>query len=807
MTTDRPVAAGLSLLRATRDLFFREFDGLVLEMAATAQGRFTALAEQTGNVREQRARRDTLLDFQRLRDAWIKGVTHDWQRLGGQPGLAAMRRDDRRGQGLSLIGDDEIENGILVSRLVLLVEDKLSQEVNDLKLRIAQLEGGTEAVNQNGFQVDSLAALLVEHWTKCGLTRQSWMSVQDVLAPLLAQRMLAACQHANEFLIRQGVLPVIDRSQMVRRAPSGSGAAASRDAAALASDAAGRAGFAGGRGQDGGFISGAGTGFSSYGPGPAASGRGGTGTRSTGGGAPSTGGMAGHGHTRSALAEETRMLTATTPLARARQRAQGVLGQLRRLLTDKGAEVDATQPAALSPALVEALDRGATGRAAVGDTVAVSPDAAGVQQVAVALRERSTELKRKAASSSEKATIEIVALMFQAILAEERIPAGVRVWFARLQMPVLRVALAEPEFFGTLQHPARQLIDRMGSCVLGFDASGVQASAMEAEIRRVVQVIEQYPETGRRVFQLVLDEFQKFLSHFLTEKGTTRQLVSVAQQMEQKETLVIQYIIELRKMLDKMKVRDEIREFLFKVWAEALAVSALRNGPRHADTLVLKRTATDLLWAAGAKPNREDRARVIRELPQVLQRLRQGMQLLGLAANAQDAHIKCLSDILADAFMSKTEAIPQQQIDAMAHQLEQLEDALEGETTGDIELDPETLEVMLGIDASAFEVLANGASQPSPAMLAWARELELGHWFVLDHNSQVAQVQLIWRSDRRQLYLFASAAGVNYLIQARRLAAYLQAGLLAPTEDEPLTVRATREALSKLEANPERLLE
>jgi hypothetical protein len=64
-----------------------------------------------------------------------------------------------------------------------------------------------------------------------------------------------------------------------------------------------------------------------------------------------------------------------------------------------------------------------------------------------------------------------------------------------------------------------------------------------------VQVIEQYPETGRRVFQLVYDEFQRFLSRFLTEKGPTQKLVSIAQQVEQKETMAIQYTIELRKML------------------------------------------------------------------------------------------------------------------------------------------------------------------------------------------------------------------------------------------------------------------
>ena len=100
----------------------------------------------------------------------------------------------------------------------------------------------------------------------------------------------------------------------------------------------------------------------------------------------------------------------------------------------------------------------------------------------------------------------------------------------------------------------------------------------------MVQVIEQYPETGRRVFQLVYDEFQKFLSRFLTEKGDTQRLVSVAQQVEQKETMAIQYTIELRKMLNDMPVRDEIREFLFKVWAEVLAVAAVKHGPQHAET-------------------------------------------------------------------------------------------------------------------------------------------------------------------------------------------------------------------------------
>ena len=43
-------------------------------------------------------------------------------------------------------------------------------------------------------------------------------------------------------------------------------------------------------------------------------------------------------------------------------------------------------------------------------------------------------------------------------------------------------------------------------------------------------------------------------------------------------------------------------------------------------------------------------------------------------------------------------------------------------------------------------------------------------------------------------------------LHSEQVAAYLQAGLLVPSEEEALTVRATRDAMAKLEANPERLL-
>jgi hypothetical protein len=770
---------------------------------------------------------------------------------------------------LELIGDDVVEKKILSSRLALAVREKASWDLNDLKVRMQHLEGTDDLPSHDVLQPEAVAQLLIEQWTAADLNRDSWTLVKDVIQQHMVERLLEAYKRTNKFLIDNGVLPDIDLAKKVKRGSSSPGgrrgaggqgaqgeSAGSGDDASGAQGGSARAGYGGGDGGGGG---GGGGGEGGYGAGASDS-------RSYGGGGGDTdhgvglgqggyggyGGGAGSGQggyggpggnsrpmgsqgkggsgdgavTRGAgsVHDETRMMTSGTPLARARQRANGVLGQLRRLLTDRVAGFDINHETRPSPALDEALSihqtavqntvagpvggamqSGTGAPAGVGDEIVVY-DNARVEQVAVELRQRTGELKKKAVTSTEKATIEIVALMFQSILAEERIPPAVRVWFARLQMPVLRVAIAEPEFFGSLSHPARQLIDRMGSCVMGFDASSIGGSALETEIKRVVQVIEQYPETGRRVFQLVYDEFQKFLSRFLTEKGPTQRLVSVAQQVEQKETMAIQYTIEMRRMLNDMPVREEIREFLFKVWAEVLAVSAVKNGPQHEETLSLKKSATDLVWAASAKPNRNDRARVIQDLPALLIKLRQGMELMGILGSEQEGHIKVIGDTLADAFLSKTEAIPQAHIEAMAQRLANLEDFVGDDPNTDLPLDAESIEMMLGIDASMIEVVADGGSRPTIAMVAWAQELQLGNWFTIDHNGVTAQVQYVWRSDRKQLHLFASPEGRSYLIQARRLASYLQAGLLLPNEEEALTVRATRDALAKLDANPERLL-
>ena len=835
-----------NLAAQAREIFATQAALALPDLAKAILEKLSILMDQPGSAPETQAKREAWMAFQTAGKAWVNGTHKAWKFVQTKPIQSSAAQADIDVGNFQLMDNDVMEGKILSSRLALRLLDVATWELNDLRLRVQHLEHISELDSGDILRPEVQARLMVEQWADAGLSREAWVTVQTVIQTRMAEYLLHSYHSANEFLVQNGVMAEIDLRPLVKRTPSAivKTPAASGDPShpsfntnSSASQSPGsRSGqgyapggrdtgnsrYSGGGSGSGSGASGGGGSSGSGGAGGSGGGNGGSGSYQSTQRGGAAGGGVGRGSTEGPVTrsagsaqEETRMQTATSPLARARMRAQGVMGTLKRLLSHQVAGFDDTRGAQASPQLAQALagmGGGQGGGPGSGHTSTVVVDEPaegfGQQHVALAtteLRQRTSTLKKAASTSAEKATIEIVALMFQAILAEDRIPPAIRVWFARLQMPVLRVAISEPDFFGTLEHPARRLIDRMGSCVLGFDVA-VSGGAMEIEIKRIVQVIEQYPETGRRVFQLVYDEFQKFLSKFLSENGSNARVVSIAQQVEQKETMAIQYTIEMRKMLNDMPVRDEIREFLFKIWAEVLALAAMRNGAQHEQTITLKRAASNLVWAASAKPNRADRAKVIADLPKLLQLLRLGMTMLAMDSTAQDQQLKIISDTLADAFMSKTDVISAERIDAMAKRLTNLEDYLSDEDVGDLPLDTEALVMMIGIDASDIEVVTDGGSQPSEAMRAWAQELQLGAWFSLDHNGRISNVQFAWRSDRKQLHLFASSDGRNFLIQARRLAAYLQAGLLLPTEEEALTVRATRDALAKLEANPERLL-
>ncbi|MFM8901310.1 MAG: DUF1631 family protein [Burkholderiales bacterium] len=761
MATD---ANSLALAARARRSFV---EGLLNAVPSVVQAVEQAARHQLSQVAERglvMRRRDLVDDLQKAASFWLSGMVTTLQEALNTGSVSMSRFGDLSGpegraNKMSLVDNDTIEGEILSSRLALAMMDRASWEFTDLRSRISALEGRDEFESNDILRPHVLARIATHAWRQAGLSHDGWQLLQEALHDELSHFAEEAYHEANRWLIAQHVLPEIDLRPFIRRSR-----------ATMVPAPAARPNYA----------------------------------STTAMGAPD----------RSGGYDDTRPATQAGQLVRGADHAQAVLSRLNKMVSrhlPEFADTARAQPTSAGlNAAISVAQQGVVERmqpTSHADTTAPSQgEAASAPVMLEELAQRKQTLKQAAATSVERATIEIVALLFQSILMEERIPATVRVWFARLQMPVLRVAVSEPDFFAAAEHPARRLIDRMGACVMGFDThSSPLGETLEKEIKRVVQVVEAYPDTGRRVFQTVLNEFEKFLENYFSQDNeTTRKGVSLAQQVEQRETLAIQYTIELRKMLSDVPVQEGVRDFLFQVWADVLAMTAVKSGKFGEEIKEMKAAATDLIWSASAKVTRDERADVIRRLPPLLKLLRDGMQNAGVPLPKQDEHIQTLNDSLAQAFTAKTASIPQARLEELKARLETLEELLP--EADDMEIDSNMVMDLSGHETAELEVVASGGTAPTPAMLAWTKDLQVGGWYKLDYRDRNEAVQLAWQGMRKQLHLFVSPQGRGILFQQHRLAAFLQSGLLVPAQDEALTVRATRNAMAKLDADPSRLL-
>ena len=819
------------------------------------------LMSQTGAPDLVTRRRDLVLDLPRQAPRWHQCMVQALRAAVTPPPPGTQRPTHTlmatKASELALVDDDTIELEIVASRMALAIMDKASWEFSDLRYRMSALERREEMEAHDVLRPHVLARSAVDGWRAGGLTLDHWRTAQTVMHEEFASLIQEAYHETNRWLISQGVCTDVNLRPFIRRsrdmgAATGSGALGTQGAAAHGPHSA--------PGPHSDHHTGPGTaptpmsapasppapsggspaaryptptGFAKdkmqptaenahqfaptvvAGLSPAARHPGPT-SRGSGSSAGSDG-----GGDRRDVEEETRLMTHSPSLVRSLEQAEAVLGRLNRLVSRQVPEFNGStiaQPHPASPGLRAAIndaqsavrqrfdDRGDAGDGG-GPPVLGAAQMVSTPALLQELQARKQALKQAATTPVERATIEIVALMFQSLLTEERIPTAVRVWFARLQMPVLRVAIVEPDFFATVDHPARKLIDRMGACVMGFEAGSAGVSeALEKEIKRVVQVVEAYPDTGRRVFQTVLTEFERFLeNYFKTTHAAASKGVSLAQQIEQRETLAIQYTIELRKMLNEVPVHDGVREFLFHVWADVLATAAVKGGQGSESTKLMQRAAADLIWLASAKVSREERSEAIRRLPPLLKKLREGMGSAGVPQVKQDEYIQALNNSLAAAFSARTATIPTERLEELMMQLETIEELLPD--AENFEIDESMVRDLSGHEDGDMEVVAEGGSMPTPAMLAWTANLQVGSWFKLDYRGRVDPVQMAWQGMRKQFCLFVTPTGRGIMFQKHRLASFLQAGLLVPVEEESLTVRATRDALAKLDADPARLLQ
>ncbi len=280
------------------------------------------------------------------------------------------------------------------------------------------------------------------------------------------------------------------------------------------------------------------------------------------------------------------------------------------------------------------------------------------------------ELRQASTGALDHMVIDVIGFLFDQILADPKVPPHMARQIARLQLPVLRAALGDPSFFSSRKHPVRRFINRiasLGAAFEDFDESG--AKDFLAEVRTLINDVVEGDFDQIEVYEQKLAKLEAFVTAQNTQEvqaqGDAAELLSAKEDELRLRQL---YAQRLAGDLKDVAVPAFVRDFVSRVWSQALLRAEAKEGVDGALTQKLRRAGRELMLSVQPKPSSAHRKAFLAELPGLMRDLTEGMNLIGWPEAQRRAFFGQLMPAHADAL--KSPAGRQLDLNLMARQVE-----------------------------------------------------------------------------------------------------------------------------------------
>jgi len=243
----------------------------------------------------------------------------------------------------------------------------------------------------------------------------------------------------------------------------------------------------------------------------------------------------------------------------------------------------------------------------------------------------------------EQRILDVVIMLFDFVLEDPVMPAPMKVVIARLQIPILQLAIHDRVFLSDRAHPARSLLNNLSrAAVRWVDEGDYTASSLYGMIEQSVNKI-----VGSQVQDAALyaDVDQNF-SDYLRREGQAaaiaeERLNQLARGQEQLAAARDRVYRELdRIMNDQMPVA--VYKILNDVWRDVLTLTLLREGEGSLSWNRMIEVAERLVDSVMLRDQEGERQKVMREIPLLLADLREGFFSISYDANKTTSMFKQL---------------------------------------------------------------------------------------------------------------------------------------------------------------------
>ena len=250
------------------------------------------------------------------------------------------------------------------------------------------------------------------------------------------------------------------------------------------------------------------------------------------------------------------------------------------------------------------------------------------------------------ADAEQARTMEVVALLFESIFADDQVDAVVQRQLGRLFVPFMRAALMNPDLLHDAGHPARSLIDRLGSVSVGIAPDHPVRAALEQELGAIIGAVLDLFDDDVHIFADAENALDAHVSAILAAHDVrlAQCMAAVTEAASASSRLAVAGGA-LSAALQPLHVDPRLADFILGTWARVLSHP---DGEKAAVALL-----PELLWSSQAKSTPEDRSAMMRMLPELVRKVRVGMAAISLPEAPSKAAFDRLVAVHMDVLANK----------------------------------------------------------------------------------------------------------------------------------------------------------
>ena len=417
-------------------------------------------------------------------------------------------------------------------------------------------------------------------------------------------------------------------------------------------------------------------------------------------------------------------------------------------------------------------------------------------------------LKTESRSLGQSLAVEVVGLMIEQIIQDERLLKPVTQVIANAESAFLRLATTDTRFFSDKAHPARKLLDTITSTSLAYASEAAPGFAgFMKNLRMMALSLTEADACDAPHFATLLQEFERQQARSTPEyRQAELRAVQALLQVEQRNLLADKIAADIRRHPDWRGSNPVISAFLTGPWAQVMAKERLlaQEGDKEAQKGIFNRLPSNLLWSVDLAQTAGQRQRLLLLIPGLLKSLRDGLVSVDYPMEKAEAVFNELMTLHQAGLRAPTETPSWAPVAAPAAPVtskRQLLDAMfepDGRAgAASLWLAPaeaqhsgfmEDWESSVSGDTEQHPVPTLPAAAPSLAETAL--EWQVGAWVEMLVDTQWLRAQLSWVSPQRTLYMFTSEGGRKHSMTNRVLRHLLTLGFVKVISDQGVLERA-----------------